>query len=1403
MHSTVTLNGSASIAGPATVNFDTGGILAWAGSGSTLGDFGNTGKVVIEAGGLMQITGSGTRTLANGYTLRVENNESGGGIQWGGTADISMCDASLIEVVGTFVTTVDRSLNVCSGTPQLHVLTGGEFKKTGGVGTTAINVPLDTDGKTTATSGTLNLAGTVVGDGEVAATGGGITSLNSSVDPGTDLNVTGTGVRLGDSGTIGGAGTLTVDGTLGWAGSGTLGDFGNAGQTRIAPGGTLAISGANSRTVANGYTLQIDGDATWTGTADISLCDTSQLNVGGNLDAQTSRSIFICSGTPQVHIESGGTLEKTVSSATTTVSAPIDNDGTVRADIGTISLTSGSGGTSDGDYSAAAGAVTEFAGGDHLLGPNPGMGGLGTVRVSSGTVSPDPANPDSKSTISVGDALTLAGGGVAGAGTLDVEGTLNFTTGSTLGDFSNAGTTRIAPGGTMGITGAVGNVFLANAYTLRIDGTATWGPGTPDILLCDTSRIEVGSGGLLDAQSNESIDFCSGSAQVDVLNGGELRKSAGIGTTAINVPLDSDGKTAATSGTLSLAGGATGSGQLDATGSGITAIDSPLTPEAGMTVTGTGVRLNNGSIGGAQTLTVNGTLNWPAGGTLGDFSNLGTTRIAPGGTLAISGSGSRLVANAYTLQIDGNATWAGGTNLDLCDGSQLRIGSGGTLDAQSNQSINVCSGTPQPTLVQAGGTLRKSVGTGSTTVNVPITNSGTIQATIGEIDLQSSLSNYNTGLQRLTGGSYVATSTGRIEIDGLNMLSNAASITLGNSGSMVNDLNTNGLANLGSNLAAGKLELINGKNLTVPNFSNSGEIALGQSDTLTTNNFTQPAAGKLKTTVNGTTPGTNAGRLVATGTMNLNGTLHVISDGLPAPTDSVQIMSSTGARTGTFSTVRGAAGYSVAYGTNSVTLNSTTQPTVSIDDGAVVEGDLGTQTLSTTVRLSQASNLPVNIRYRTVDANAVAPGDYASVPFTNLTFAPGETAKPLNFTVNGDELHEGDESFTVSLATPLAPTQMNATFSDNAGRARILDDEGPLTVHIGDPKMNEGNAGQSNMQFPVTLDEAPGAGQTVTVNYSTSDGTATTANSDYVSTSGTLTFNSGTGASQLVNVPVNGDVVNEPNQTFKLTLDKPSLVGAELGDGLATATIRNDDGAAAAVKPYLYVSDEAVLEPDSPNTTTMSFDVTLSEPAPSAVTVNYKTLNSAATAPGDYTAIDPNPPTTVLHFDAGDTTPNEGPVQVTVQGDEVKELTETFKLVLTGPTNAILGDNTGLGYILDDEGPLTVSVEDRRIVEGDSGTKNVLMTLRASAVPAAGQTINVTATTEPDSGSATAGSDYQSVAPTIVGFNSTTGATRTLTVPVNGDATLEGNETFTVTLSTPNRALIADQTATGTIYNDD
>ena len=81
----------------------------------------------------------------------------------------------------------------------------------------------------------------------------------------------------------------------------------------------------------------------------------------------------------------------------------------------------------------------------------------------------------------------------------------------------------------------------------------------------------------------------------------------------------------------------------------------------------------------------------------------------------------------------------------------------------------------------------------------------------------------------------------------------------------------------------------------------------------------------------------------------------------------------------------------------------------------------------------------------------------------------------------------------------------------------------------------EGNSGTTNFVFTVTL-TGPTA-QTVTVNYATADGTAT-APSDYASAAGTLAFAPGT-TTQTITVPVTGDVINEPDGTFTVTLSGP------------------------------------------------------------------------------------------------------------------------------------------------------------------------------------------------------------------------------------------------------------------------
>jgi hypothetical protein len=84
----------------------------------------------------------------------------------------------------------------------------------------------------------------------------------------------------------------------------------------------------------------------------------------------------------------------------------------------------------------------------------------------------------------------------------------------------------------------------------------------------------------------------------------------------------------------------------------------------------------------------------------------------------------------------------------------------------------------------------------------------------------------------------------------------------------------------------------------------------------------------------------------------------------------------------------------------------------------------------------------------------------------------------------------------------------------------------------------------------------------VTVQHATANGTAV-AGSDYTSTSGTLTFPTGTanGATQTINVPILNDSVVEGPETFTSTLTNPT--GAVLGAvPTHTVTITDDDAAA-------------------------------------------------------------------------------------------------------------------------------------------------------------------------------------------------------------------------------------------------
>jgi chitinase len=131
------------------------------------------------------------------------------------------------------------------------------------------------------------------------------------------------------------------------------------------------------------------------------------------------------------------------------------------------------------------------------------------------------------------------------------------------------------------------------------------------------------------------------------------------------------------------------------------------------------------------------------------------------------------------------------------------------------------------------------------------------------------------------------------------------------------------------------------------------------------------------------------------------------------------------------------------------------------------------------------------------------------------------------------------------------------------------------------------------------------------------------------------------------------------------------------------------------------------------------------------------------------------------------------------------------------------GGTTATGLSLSDAGeeppPVlpAISVGDASVVEGSSGTKQMVFTVSLSQAATGPVTVNYATT----NGTATAGQDYVAKSGTI---SFAAGETqKTISVTVNGDVAAELNETLALTLSSPTGATIADGAAIGTILTDE
>lgn len=427
---------------------------------------------------------------------------------------------------------------------------------------------------------------------------------------------------------------------------------------------------------------------------------------------------------------------------------------------------------------------------------------------------------------------------------------------------------------------------------------------------------------------------------------------------------------------------------------------------------------------------------------------------------------------------------------------------------------------------------------------------------------------------------------------------------------------------------------------------------------------------------------------------------------------------------------------------------------------------------------------------------ATAGVDYTSVngtiifnPDPDPTHTSQIAATTIKVPILSDALTEGDETFKVKLTSGVNG-QISTVAGEGEAIVTIKDNDASNRPHItvGDAHLAEGNSGTADMVFTLKLVDANGkpttAGQPITVTYGTIDGTAL-AGEDYNGiVSQTVTFNAGE-SSKEVHVTVLGDAVDEADETFQLKLQSAVFANTPSnpdtnplieGAGTATGTILNDD---------LVVSVTSVAgEAEGNSSHDRTFTLSIPQASTHDVSVNFIThdgtavARTSATTPGDY---DPITEVHTVVIPAGSTSAD---FKITINGDVFAETDESFTIEFTDLKNATMASNSFTATILNDDAQPTVSIGDASIVEGDSGSQNMVFTITLAGATDGKVRVDY-ATLDGSAKSSGPLIDFGAVSGFVEFDASLTGSTKTISVPIFGDTWKELDENFSVQISNP------------------
>ncbi len=861
------------LAGDNNITYSTGG-----GTFNNKGTFAKTGGTGTSTVDVFFVNTGAVRANVNGTTLSLNNVGSETGGSW------SAANGAVLNLSAANATTATLTGGKYSGAGYLQFgTTGNGIIDLSGAPTFTVSVGipravLDVTAGTTVTVPTLNLAGVLSGPGTLNVTGlltwtygGFMCAIDSCGAPAATQGVTNA------NGGITGSGYLYLYGrTLNNAGTAAFTSLNGyylylayAGVVNNLPGATWNLAGDNNITYSTGGgTFNNKGTFAKTGGTGTSTVDVFFVNTGAvqaNVNGTTLSLNNVGSETGgSWSAANGAVLNLSAANATTATLTGGKYSGAGYLQFGTTGngIIDLSGAPT---FTVSVGiprAVLDVTAGTTVTVPTLNLAGVlsgpGTLNVTgllTWTYGGFMCAIDSCGAPAATQGVTNANGGITGSGymylygrTLNNAGTAAFT--SLNGYYlylAYAGVVNNLPGATWNLAGDNNITYSTGGGTFNNKGTfaKTGGTGTStvDVFFVNTGAVQANVNGTTLSLNNVGSET---GGSWSAANGAVLNLSAANATTAT-----------LTGGKYSGAGylqfGTTGNGIIDLSGAPTFTVSvgiprAVLDVTAGTTVTVPTLNLA-GVLSGPGTLNVTGLLTWTYGGFMCAIDSCG----APAATQGVTNANGGITGSGYLYLYGRTLNNAGTAAFTSLNGYYLYLAYAGVVNNLPGATWNL-AGDNNITYSTGGGTFNnkgtfaKTGGTGTSTVDVTLNNSGTVAADVAQLYLYGTYTQ-TAGTTLLGGGSLQFGSTPNIQggsITGSGTISgNYTTVATNPAGAIAP----------GTTTAAGAISLTGGSgNYTAGTGSLNvkiGGLGAGQFDTLTASGTAALAGGTLNVTTFG------------------------------------------------------------------------------------------------------------------------------------------------------------------------------------------------------------------------------------------------------------------------------------------------------------------------------------------------------------------------------------------------------------------------------------------------------------------------------------------------------------------------------------------------------------------------